>query len=74
MTDSNFKIDNLSLRLATLAFGAWSFVIWWGVNVISTEIAAIHNEQVVTGEKFQKHEQEVLQRLTALEEWKRTHP
>ena len=73
MTDASIKIDNLSLRLVSLAFGAWSFVIWWGVERITNEIVAIHNEQVVTGEKFQKHEQDVLQRITALEEWKRTH-
>ena len=67
MSESSLKIDNLSLRLATLAFASWSYVIWWGVDRITNEISAIHNEQVVTAEKFQKHEQEVLQRITALE-------
>ena len=67
MNSADLRVDNLTLRVASLAFGAWSFVIWWGVERITSEIVAIHNEQVVTAEKFQKHEQEVLQRITALE-------
>ena len=68
MNEAGFKVDNLSLRLATLAFGAWSFVVYHAADKMASEMQAIHNEQTVTGEKFQKHEQEVLQRITALEQ------
>jgi hypothetical protein len=63
-----FKVDNLTLRLATLAFGAWSFVVYHAADKMTNEMAAIHNEQTVTQERFEAFKIDSLQRITALEQ------
>jgi hypothetical protein len=63
------KIDNLTLRAATVAFGAWSAVVLWGVNEMTRQMKAIHEETTITADKFQRFELVTLERLTALEQY-----
>jgi hypothetical protein len=58
--NDGFKIDNLTLRLATLAFGAWSFVVYHSAQQLTAEMSAIHQEE-------QQFKVEALQRIAALE-------
>jgi len=58
--NDGFKIDNLTLRLATLAFGAWSYVVYHSAETLTQEMVAIHQEE-------QQFKVEALQRITALE-------
>jgi hypothetical protein len=59
--------DTFAIKAMTIAFGAWAALVAWGVEQISHQIADIHSAQVLTADKFQHHEEDVLQRLTALE-------
>lgn len=67
-TNGFFKVDNLTLRLATLAFGAWSFVVYHAADKMTQEMASIHSEQTVTQERFEAFKLDSLQRITALEQ------
>ena len=50
-----------------LAFGAWAFVVAWGVGVIKKEVVELKELARSTQEKHEQHVNQTERRLTMLE-------
>lgn len=56
-----------ALTVLSIAFGAWAWVVAWGVNVIRREVHEMKNAASHTGNTLTAHVTQTERRLTMLE-------